>query len=126
MREALDAGAPVDHEIVRYPDAKHGFHCDARPDAFNAEAAADGWARAIQWLREHVSLNHCGASSAPTRCRSDNRCSLGTAPHCGAGYDLQTPARSTTMSVAMLLVTHSRPAPSSAVSARFVTRSPAT
>ena len=25
----------------------------------------------------------CGASSAPTRSASDNRCSLGTAPHCG-------------------------------------------
>jgi carboxymethylenebutenolidase len=54
LRAALDADAPVEHEIVRYADAKHGFHCDARPDAFNAEAAADGWARAIQWLHEHL------------------------------------------------------------------------
>ena len=54
LREALDADAPVEHEIVRYPDAQHGFHCDARPDAFNAEAAADGWARTIAWLREHL------------------------------------------------------------------------
>jgi len=55
LRAALDADAPVDHEIVRYADAQHGFHCDARPDAFNAEAAADGWARAVHWLRDHVS-----------------------------------------------------------------------
>jgi len=54
LRAALDADAPVDHEIVRYADAKHGFHCDARPDAFNAEAAADGWARTIQWLHEYL------------------------------------------------------------------------
>ena len=54
LREAFDADAPVDHDIVRYADAGHGFHCDARPDAFNAEAAADGWARAIQWLHEHL------------------------------------------------------------------------
>jgi carboxymethylenebutenolidase len=54
LRAALDAEAPVDHEIVRYPDAKHGFHCDARPDAFNAEAAADGWGRTIQWLHEYL------------------------------------------------------------------------
>jgi len=51
----IDADAPVDHEIVRYADAQHGFHCDARPDAFNAEAAADGWARAVHWHRDHVS-----------------------------------------------------------------------
>jgi carboxymethylenebutenolidase len=55
LREALDDKAPVEQEIVRYPDAKHGFHCDARPDAFNAEAAADGWARTTQWLRDHMS-----------------------------------------------------------------------
>ena len=54
LRATLDAVAPVDHEIVRYADAKHGFHCDARPDAFNAEAAADGWARTLQWLHDQL------------------------------------------------------------------------
>jgi carboxymethylenebutenolidase len=28
-------------EIIRYADGKHGFHCDGRPAAFNATAAAD-------------------------------------------------------------------------------------
>jgi carboxymethylenebutenolidase len=54
LRQALDAEAGVHHEVVRYAGAQHGFHCDARPDAFNAEAAADGWARTIQWLRDHI------------------------------------------------------------------------
>jgi hypothetical protein len=36
------------------PRRQARVHCDARADAFNAEAAADGWARAIQWLHEHI------------------------------------------------------------------------
>jgi carboxymethylenebutenolidase len=54
LRKSLDADAPVDHDIVRYADAGHGFHCDARPDSYNAEAAVDGWQRALAWLGEHV------------------------------------------------------------------------
>ena len=42
-------------EIVRYPDGKHGFHCDARPDAFNEVAAADAYARALAFFAEHLS-----------------------------------------------------------------------
>lgn len=57
LRAALDAAAPVDHDIVRYPGAQHGFHCDARPGAFNAEAAADGWGRTLAWLNEHVAAS---------------------------------------------------------------------
>jgi carboxymethylenebutenolidase len=53
LREALDATAPVDHDIVRYPDAGHGFHCDAR-DSFHAESAADGWSRTLDWLDGHL------------------------------------------------------------------------
>jgi carboxymethylenebutenolidase len=39
----------VDTEIVRYPLAGHGFHCDARPAAYNDEATkdADGRVRAF-------------------------------------------------------------------------------
>src|SRR5205807_745524 len=39
LRAALGA-APVDAEIVRYADAEHGFHCDAR-ESYHAESAAD-------------------------------------------------------------------------------------
>ena len=31
LRAELTDRAPVETAIVRYPDAEHGFHCDARP-----------------------------------------------------------------------------------------------
>ncbi|WP_131787709.1 dienelactone hydrolase family protein [Protofrankia symbiont of Coriaria ruscifolia] len=49
---AQDAPAPT--KIVRYPDAGHGFHCDARPAAYNAAAAEDAWARTLTWLEAHI------------------------------------------------------------------------
>ena len=52
LRTAL-ADAPVDSEIVRYADAEHGFHCDARP-VYNAAAAADGWDRTLAWFDIHL------------------------------------------------------------------------
>jgi carboxymethylenebutenolidase len=54
LREAT-AAAPVDTEIVRYVEGKHGFHCDARPDAYNEEAARDANARALAFFAEHLS-----------------------------------------------------------------------
>jgi carboxymethylenebutenolidase len=53
LRVALSE-APVDAEVVRYPGAQHGFHCDARPDHFDAEAAADAWARTLAWFDAHL------------------------------------------------------------------------
>lgn len=53
LRQALD-GVAVDTEIVRYPDAGHGFHCDVRTTHYNAEAAADGWARTLAWFDQHL------------------------------------------------------------------------
>lgn len=47
------ATARVATEVVRY-DADHGFHCDARPAAYDAVAAADGWARCLAWLDGHL------------------------------------------------------------------------
>lgn len=35
--------AGVDHLLVTYPDAGHGFACDARPANFHAEATASAW-----------------------------------------------------------------------------------
>jgi carboxymethylenebutenolidase len=52
LREAL-RGAAVDTEIVRYPDAGHGFHCDRRPD-YMPEDAADAWRRALDWFASHL------------------------------------------------------------------------
>jgi carboxymethylenebutenolidase len=53
LRTAL-AEAPVDAEVVRYAGAQHGFHCDARPGHYHAEAAADAWARALAWFGAHL------------------------------------------------------------------------
>lgn len=53
LREATRA-ATVTTEIVRYPDAKHGFHCDARPDAYNEAAAVDAHARTLAFFAEHL------------------------------------------------------------------------
>jgi carboxymethylenebutenolidase len=56
LREAL-ANAPVPSEVVRYADAEHGFHCDARDarDAYNAAAAKDAWDRTLDWFARHLS-----------------------------------------------------------------------
>ena len=52
LREAVRA-APVDTEVVRYPEAAHGFHCDARAD-YHEPSAKDGWARAGAWFEAHL------------------------------------------------------------------------
>jgi carboxymethylenebutenolidase len=41
-------------EVVRYPEARHGFHCDQRAD-YHASSAADAWRRTIEWFRQHLS-----------------------------------------------------------------------
>jgi carboxymethylenebutenolidase len=51
---AAAAQADVPTEVVRYTHAEHGFHCDQRPANYNAEAAADGWARTLAWFAQHV------------------------------------------------------------------------
>jgi carboxymethylenebutenolidase len=52
LREATSA-APVDTEVVRYPDGGHGFHCDAR-DSYHEESARDAWLRTLVWLDRHL------------------------------------------------------------------------
>jgi carboxymethylenebutenolidase len=46
-------GAAVAAEIVRYPDAEHGFHCDAR-EAYHEGSARDGWRRALAWFDAYL------------------------------------------------------------------------
>jgi carboxymethylenebutenolidase len=53
LRATLDEKSPVDHEIVRYAGAGHGFHCDMRPD-YHPEAAKDGWRRTLDWFEGHL------------------------------------------------------------------------
>ncbi len=52
LRAAV-AAVDVDAEIVRYPGAGHGFHCDMRSD-YHAEAAADAWKRTLAWFERHL------------------------------------------------------------------------
>ena len=64
----LDKGIPVDDvevlraavgdaevvaDIVRYADAEHGFHCDAR-DAYHEPSATDAWGRTLDWFATHL------------------------------------------------------------------------
>jgi carboxymethylenebutenolidase len=53
LKAAL-ASADVDTEVVRYPGAGHGFHCDAR-ESFHEASAADGWRRTLDWFSTNLS-----------------------------------------------------------------------
>jgi len=52
LRKAA-VGAGVDTDLVVYPDAQHGFHCDARP-SYDPASAKDAWERTQAWLAEHL------------------------------------------------------------------------
>jgi carboxymethylenebutenolidase len=54
LREAA-AKAPVPTEIVRYPEAGHGFHCDAR-DSYDKASATDAWQRTLDLFEQHLSV----------------------------------------------------------------------
>jgi carboxymethylenebutenolidase len=54
--EALRAAvsqAVVPTEVVRYAEAGHGFHCDARPDYVEI-AAKDAWRRTLEWFGTYL------------------------------------------------------------------------
>jgi carboxymethylenebutenolidase len=65
----LDSGIPVDQvealraaaatsafptDIVRYPDAEHGFHCDGRPNVYNETAARDAHQRTLDFFAANL------------------------------------------------------------------------
>ena len=52
LRQAAQS-APVETELIRYPDAEHGFHCDAR-GSYHPESAQDAWRRTLAWFDRHV------------------------------------------------------------------------
>jgi carboxymethylenebutenolidase len=54
LRAVTDA-LSVTTEIIRYPDAEHGFHCDARPAAYNEAAAVNAYERTLDFFAEHLS-----------------------------------------------------------------------
>jgi carboxymethylenebutenolidase len=56
--EALRAAAATSDqptELVRYPDAGHGFNCDQRA-SFHAASADDAWARMLAWFDRYLTL----------------------------------------------------------------------
>ena len=53
LRATLDRETRIAHEIVRYPGAEHGFHCDVRA-SYDESAARDAWQRTLDWLRRHL------------------------------------------------------------------------
>lgn len=52
LREQLGE-APVDNDVIRYPGAGHGFHCDQRP-SFEPTAASEAWEQTLSWFGEHL------------------------------------------------------------------------
>jgi carboxymethylenebutenolidase len=46
--------AEVPHEGYIYPDAVHGFNCDATPERYNKAAADLAWERTINWFNKYV------------------------------------------------------------------------
>jgi carboxymethylenebutenolidase len=48
------ARATVPTSVVRYSDAGHGFHCDARPANYHAPSAADAWTKTLDWLVRYL------------------------------------------------------------------------
>jgi len=57
LGKALEA-APVDTDVVLYPDAGHAFHNDQREDSYRDGATKDAWSRTLDWFDRHL-----GASS---------------------------------------------------------------
>lgn len=49
LEQAL-ASAPVETQVVRYPDAGHAFLNDRKP-GYAPEASADAWERTLAWLK---------------------------------------------------------------------------
>lgn len=47
------ARASAATEVVRYPEAGHGFNCDDR-SAYEPESAADAWSRTIAWFDAYL------------------------------------------------------------------------
>ena len=48
---AATSGQPT--EVVRYPEAGHGFHCDQR-DSYHQASALDGWRRTLEWFDRYL------------------------------------------------------------------------
>jgi carboxymethylenebutenolidase len=52
IRKAL-ADADIDHDVVVYPEADHGFHCDQRA-SYHEASAKDAWRRTLALFDEKL------------------------------------------------------------------------
>ena len=52
--DAALKAAGVPHEGYIYPNAVHGFNCDATPERYNKAAADLAWQRTIDWFNKYV------------------------------------------------------------------------
>jgi carboxymethylenebutenolidase len=52
LREAAEK-ANVDTQVISYPGANHGFHCDAR-DSYHEPSAQQAWKETLTWLDKHL------------------------------------------------------------------------
>jgi carboxymethylenebutenolidase len=50
---AAAATAATKVEVVRYPEAGHGFHCDQRA-SYHAASASDAWQRTLDWFARYL------------------------------------------------------------------------
>jgi carboxymethylenebutenolidase len=48
------ATARVPTAVVRYAEAGHGFHCDARPGNYHEPSAKDAWTRTLDWFERYL------------------------------------------------------------------------
>jgi carboxymethylenebutenolidase len=52
--DAALTAANVPHDGYIYPNAVHGFNCDATPERYNKTAADLSWQRTIDWFNKYV------------------------------------------------------------------------
>src|SRR5450432_636965 len=55
--EALRVAAAAAHVptmVIRYAEAGHGFHCDARPEVYHEAAAKDAWTKTVDWFARYL------------------------------------------------------------------------
>jgi carboxymethylenebutenolidase len=48
------ASAHVPTMVIRYAEAGHGFHCDARPEVYHEAAANDAWTKTVDWFARYL------------------------------------------------------------------------
>src|SRR5262245_64676898 len=48
--------ANVPHEGYIYPNAVHGFNCDATPERYNKAAADAAWQRTTDWFKKYLAV----------------------------------------------------------------------